>query len=208
MNGIEKKLLQKANKSFLFLMAAQEEYGENLQKIFNPLFIGVGPVEAAISTSLALSALKAQNNLPDFVISLGSAGSKNLQQTEIYQVSSVSWRDMDASALGFEKGITPFLNLPKEIALRCYLDVIPKARLSTGGNVISGHDYNDIDADMVDMETYAILRACQQFNLPLIGLRGISDGTHEVNHIDDWQLYLHIIDKKLAKCIYRLLEIV
>ncbi len=54
---------------------------------------------------------------------------------------------------------------------------------------------------MVDMETFAVLRACQSFNIPLIGLRGISDGRHDVNHIDDWTQYLHLIDKKLALAV-------
>lgn len=54
------------------------------------------------------------------------------------------------------------------------------------------------------METYAVLRACQRFGVPLIGLRGISDGKADVNHIDDWTEYLHIIDEKLAESIDKL----
>ena len=40
---------------------------------------------------------------------------------------------------------------------------------------------------MVDMETFAVLRACQFFGVPLIGLRGISDGAAELSHdaVDD-----------------------
>ncbi|WP_182417700.1 5'-methylthioadenosine/S-adenosylhomocysteine nucleosidase [Bartonella sp. HY038] len=205
--AIKAILTEKTGKKFLFLMAAQAEYGEKLKQIFTPLFIGVGPVEAAVNTAIALSNLSAQNCLPDYVISLGSAGAQNLHQTGVYQVASVSWRDIDASAFGVEKGLTPFLDLPKEIELPCFLNNLPKARLSTGSNVVSGSAYNEIDADMVDMETYAVLRACQQFNLPLIGLRGISDGKHEINHIDDWQLYLHIIDEKLANCVDELLNV-
>ena len=34
---------------------------------------------------------------PDLVVSLGSAGSRTLEQTEIYQAVSVSYRDIDAS---------------------------------------------------------------------------------------------------------------
>ena len=51
---------------------------------------------------------------------------------------------------------------------------------------------------MVDMETFAVLRACQRFDVPLIALRGISDGAAELGHINDWTQYLHIIDEKLA----------
>ncbi|MGO6908659.1 5'-methylthioadenosine/S-adenosylhomocysteine nucleosidase, partial [Rhizobium ruizarguesonis] len=83
-----------------------------LRSRIEPLMTGVGPVEAAIALSKTLARLDAVDDLPDLVVSLGSAGSAKLEQTEIYQVTSVSYRDMDASPLGFEKGKTPFLDLP------------------------------------------------------------------------------------------------
>ncbi len=54
---------------------------------------------------------------------------------------------------------------------------------------------------MVEMETFAILRACMSFGIPLIGLRGISDGKEEVRHVSDWTEYLHVIDEKLADAV-------
>jgi adenosylhomocysteine nucleosidase len=57
---------------------------------------------------------------------------------------------------------------------------------------------------MVDMETFAILRACQRFGVPLIGLRGISDGAAELRHAGDWTDYLHIVDERLADAVDRL----
>ena len=54
---------------------------------------------------------------------------------------------------------------------------------------------------MVEMETFAVLRACQSFRIPLIGLRGISDGKAELKHIGDWTEYLHVIDEKLASAV-------
>ena len=95
-----------SGKNVLFVMAAEAEYGPHLRALFTPLMIGVGPVESAIAVSNALARLKAANALPDLVVSLGSAGSRVLEQTEIYQISSVSYRDMDASLLGVPKGVT------------------------------------------------------------------------------------------------------
>jgi adenosylhomocysteine nucleosidase len=40
--------------------------------------------------------------------------------------------------------------------------------------------------------------------VPVLGLRGISDGKAELNHIDDWTEYLHVIDEKLAHAVDRL----
>ncbi|MBW9112387.1 5'-methylthioadenosine/S-adenosylhomocysteine nucleosidase [Rhizobium cauense] len=190
-----------AGKSILFVMAAEAEYGPFLRSRFEPLMTGVGPVEAAIVLTRALAQLQQTDELPDLVVSLGSAGSAKLEQTEVYQATSVSYRDMDASPLGFEKGRTPFLDLPAVVDLPLRIPGVPEASLSTGGNVVSGQAYNGIAADMVDMETFAILRACQAYDLPLIGLRGISDGVEELQHISGWTEYLHVIDRKLSYAV-------
>ncbi len=167
---------------------------------------GVGPVEAAVGLTRVLAELRAGASLPDLVVSLGSAGSATLEQTEVYQATSVGYRDMDASPLGFEKGATPFLDLPAVVKLPLRIPGVKEARLSTGANIVSGKAYDAIDADMVEMETFAVLRACQAFGVPLIGLRGISDGKAELRHVDDWTEYLHVIDEKLAAVIDRLEE--
>lgn len=191
-------------KDVLFVMAAQAEYGPHLQKLFAPLMTGVGPVEAAVRLGAELSLLKCQEALPDLVVSLGSAGSRTLEQTEIYQAVSVSYRDIDASPLGFEKGATPFLDLPVTVPLPFRIPEIRQATLSTGGAIITGAAYDAIAADMVDMETFACLRACQLFDVPLIGLRGISDGAADLRHVGDWTEYLHVIDERLADAVMRL----
>jgi adenosylhomocysteine nucleosidase len=129
------------------------------------------------------------------VVSLGSAGSARLEQTEVYQVTSVSYRDMDASPLGFEKGARRFSTCPRDRSAAAD-SRRGGSQPSTGGNVVSGTAYSAIDADMVDMETFAMLRACQAYTLPLIGLRGISDGVEELQHISGWTEYLHVIDRK------------
>lgn len=184
--------------TILYVMAAEAEYGPHLRARIAPLMTGVGPVEAAIAVTRALG--ERSGALPGLVVSLGSAGSRVLAQCGIYQASSVSYRDMDASALGFPKGQTPFLDLPPVLPLHT-VPGIPLATLSTGANIVSGPAYDGIAADMVDMETYAVLRACQAFGVPLLALRGISDGADVLGHVDDWTRYLHIIDEKLAAAV-------
>jgi adenosylhomocysteine nucleosidase len=193
-----------AGRQVMFVMAVDAEYGPHLKTRIKPLMTGVGPVEAAVVLSRALTRLEAESRLPDLVVSLGSAGSRSLEQTEVYQVSSVAYRDMDASPLGFEKGRTPFLDHPAVVPLTLRIPGIAEASLSTGGNIVSGSAYDLVAADMVDMETFAVMRCCQLFGLPLIGLRGISDGKAELKHVDNWTEYLHVIDEKLAAVIDRL----
>jgi len=182
----------------LFVMATEHEYGPHLRKLIAPLITGVGPVEAAAVTGAALAALAHAGRLPQLVLSLGSAGSRSLDHAGVYQIASVAYRDMDASALGFEKGVTPFLGAPAvaEIALR--IPGLPAASISTGANIVSGAAYDAIAADMVDMESYAVYRAAQRFGLPMAGLRGISDGRSDLTGLRDWTEYLHILDEKLA----------
>lgn len=185
----------------LYVMAADQEYGPHLKTRFDPIITGVGPVEAAVVLAGELAKRSQSGDLPRLVVSLGSAGSRTLEQAEVYQAVSVSYRDMDASPLGFERGATPFLDLPVVVPLPHRVPEIVGSRLSTGANIVSGDAYDHIDADMVDMETFAHLRAAMAHGLPLIGLRGISDGKEELRHVGDWTEYLHIIDEKLANAV-------
>lgn len=192
----------------LFVMAAPAEYGAELRSRIRPVITGVGPIEGGIGTALALAALAAAGRRPDLVVSLGSAGSRTLEQGAVYQAISVSWRDIDASPLGFAKGLTPLLDLPAELPLPTPLHGIPRARLSTGADVVSGEAaYAGIDADMVDMETFAALRACQRFAVPLLAWRGISDGAADLHHYDDWTSLLHVVDRSLALAVDELARV-
>jgi adenosylhomocysteine nucleosidase len=185
----------------LFVMATEQEYGPHLRRLIAPLITGVGPVEAAAATSAALAGLAHAGRLPDLVFSLGSAGSRVLEHAGIYQIANVAYRDMDASPLGFEKGLTPFLNEPSVIEIPHRLPDIPAATISTGGAIITGAGYDGISADMVDMESFAILRASRRAAVPMIGLRGISDGKADLTGLHDWTEYLHVIDEKLAAAV-------
>lgn len=189
-----------------FVMAAEPEYGPHLRARFRPLMTGVGPVEAAVAVGSALAHAEARGTLPDLLVSLGSAGSARLEQCGVYQASHVAYRDMDASGLGFARGQTPFLDLPPVVPLPWRIPGIPAASLSTGANIVTGATYDSIAEDMVDMETFAVLRACQRAGVPMVALRGISDGASELTQVSDWTQYLHIIDERLAQAVDRLAQ--
>ena len=188
------------------VMAAPAEYGAHLRARIDPLMTGVGPVEAAVALTAALARLEAKGQAPDLIVSLGSCGSPTLDHAAVYQASSVGYRDMDAGPLGFEKGVTPLLDLPAVLPLPCPIPGVPRARLSTGADVVSGAAYDGIDADMVDMETWALLRAAQTFGLPLVALRGVSDGRAELKTLSDWTGTLNQVDQNLAVVLDRLAD--
>lgn len=189
-----------AGKRLLFVMAVEAEYGPHLRARFAPLLTGVGPVEAALASGIALHQLHEAGTSPDLVVCLGSAGSRVCALGDIFQIASVSWRDIDASRLGFPKGVTPFIDHPVDMPLATPLD-LPTARLSTGADVVGGDAYAAIDADMVDMESFAVARACQRFGVPMMGLRGVSDGPGELTHIHNWMELLGLIDERLAAAV-------
>ena len=190
-------LLTAGGRRILFVMATTHEYGAALRARIEPLITGVGPVEAGVVTAAALAALP---ELPDLVVSLGSAGSRRKPLGEVFQISQVSWRDMDASRLGFPRGVTPFLDLEPVQPLATPIDW-PMATLSTGADIVGGDEYDAIDADMVEMETWAVLRACQLFGIPLTGLRGVSDGPGELEALGGWTHLLELLDERLAEAV-------
>ena len=53
------------DKSLLYVMATDAEYGSELKQHFAPLICGVGPVEAALNTALAIMTNLATGNVGD-----------------------------------------------------------------------------------------------------------------------------------------------
>ncbi|MBU1271031.1 MAG: 5'-methylthioadenosine/S-adenosylhomocysteine nucleosidase [Alphaproteobacteria bacterium] len=197
-------LVRHGEVSVLYVMAAPAEYGDHLRARIQPLMTGVGPVEAAVVLTAALTRLEAGGGLPDLIVSLGSCGSRVLEHACVYQASSVAYRDMDASPLGFPKGVTPLLEHPAILPLPCPIPGVPTATLSTGANVVSGAAYDAIEAEMVDMETWALVRSAQTSGVPLVALRGVSDGRAELKALEDWTSTLHHVDENLAAALDRL----
>ncbi len=185
----------------LFAMASEPELGPALRACIAPLITGVGPVEAAAAVAQSLAALAAAGRRPDLIVGLGSAGSNRLPQAEIFQVRSARYRDMDASPLGFARGVTPFADCPAELTVAQRLPGIAEATISTGGAIVNDTAYETIGADMADMETYAVMRAAWRAAVPVITLRGISDGAEPLARFTDWMRYLADIDAKLAAVV-------
>ena len=201
---MSKRLLNEAN--ILVFMAAQQEYGPNLRKKTKVVITGVGPIEAATTTALHLQNLVAKGEEPDFVLSLGSAASATKPVGSVWQVSTVAWRDMDASKLGFAKGVTPFVDLPAALPLVVSTAKVPTATLYTGGKVVGAEDFRSIQEDLADMETFAVVRVCSLFSIPVIGLRGVSDGAEPIGGAETWEKKLALLDQRLSEVYDVLIE--
>jgi adenosylhomocysteine nucleosidase len=182
----------------MFVMAAEAEYGSALRTRIQPLITGVGPIEAAVSVATRLQQMAETSALPKLIVSLGSAGSLRHPVGSVWQVASVSWRDMDASRIGFPVGVTPFAGHAAMIGLATPLQGVPTASLSTGGDLLNEAGFQMLEADLADMETFAVLRAAHRFGIPVIGLRGVSDNPGDLRKKCDWEKTLGILDERLA----------
>ena len=195
----------------LVVMAADAEYGNALKSIgVKPSIIGVGPIESAINMTILLKDLENSNNLPDLVVNLGSAGSDQHDQGTILQASSISYRDMDASPFGFEKGKTPFSTLPAKLPIDIQIPDVGTTSLSTGATVISNgaeNEYDHLKEMTAEMEAYAIDTSCIKLGIPMIKILGISDGKQALEGKEtDWTQHLSNIDKGLANAVSSLKE--
>ncbi len=97
--------------------------------------------------------------------------------------------------------MTPFCDQPAVVPLTTPLAEVPLATLSTGADVLSGDAYDRLDADLCDMETYAVARTCRRFAVPLAGYRAVSDGPGELTGVSDWTDMLHVVDARLAEVV-------
>ena len=192
------EVVQVGGKRVLHVMATVQEYTGSLRRKITPLVTGVGPVEGGIALGAALAELSARRELPDFVVTLGSGGSAKLEHLCVYQGAWVSYRDMDCSPIGFERGVTPFSTAPAVLALGPRVPGLPSASIASGASIVSGAAYVGIEADMVDMETYAYARAGLAFAVPVIALRGVSDGRAPLQGYSDWHDSLVELGERLT----------
>jgi len=71
--------------------------------------------------------------------------------------------------------------------------------------VVAGDRYAAIAADLVDMESWSVARACRRFGVPMLGWRGVSDGPGTLNGahggVAGWTALLPVIDRGLADAV-------
>lgn len=187
-------------------MAADAEYGDSLKAAgIIPFITGVGPINAAMNMMAVLKDLERDGHLPDLVINIGSAGSRDLPHKAIVQAVSIGYRDMDASPFGFAKGVTPFSDLPALLPIKAIIPGLPETTISTGGAIIGGAAYDNLGAQTAEMEAYGAYSACLHFGIPMLKIVGISDGQKDLTgELETWTQYLRDIDRGLAAAIVTL----
>ena len=156
----------------LLLLALPHENADNLLLIDELAlhYTGVGKVNAAIAATKLLS----QATSPQLVINAGSAGSHTLNAGQVVVATQFHQRDMDATAMGFGLGETPF---EPEVILTngLTLDGYTHTTCYTGDSFVTSK-HPTLDMSVIDMEAYAIAKVCQKLGHRFICLKFITDG--------------------------------
>ena len=146
----------------LLIIALKEELPRNLLPEFNIEYCGVGKINATYKALEIISKYE-----PKLIINFGTAGSLRKNLFGLHEVSHFFQRDMDATALGFKIGVTPFEERSVidfgRIGLSC----------SSGDNFVSSPP--ELKTDLVDMEAYAIAKVCVLKNVQFMCFKYVSD---------------------------------
>lgn len=175
------------------LVFAMKEESQDVFREYNVLHSGIGKVNAAYALTGYL-----QKHKPSIVINMGTAGSRKHKGGSIISCTSFIQRDMDVTALGFEKYKTPFSADPVIINHGVLAKGFPEGLCGSGDNfdATAGADY----FDAVDMEGYVFALICQREKIPFMCLKYISDGA-DGNAQKDWNKALHVTAEKLKEAL-------
>ncbi|MDG1787770.1 MAG: 5'-methylthioadenosine/S-adenosylhomocysteine nucleosidase [Paracoccaceae bacterium] len=160
-----------ANAKKIILVALEEELPKSTLPWFHIEYTGVGKINASLKTAEVI-----QKFSPELIINYGTAGglAKNLHG--LVEVSHFLQRDMDARALGFSLGQTPFD------------PVLTISFGRTGHSCGTGDSFvtqtPGVETDVVDMEAYAIAKACFLKRIDFVCYKFISDGANAEASLD------------------------
>lgn len=160
------------SRTTLLVVALENELPRQYAEGWQIVYSGVGKVNAAITLCNALASYR-----PKRVVNYGSAGALRRGLSGLCRATRFQQRDMDARALGFSLGQTPFED-----------DVV----IDLGGNGLScgtGDNFvsapPEMSSDLVDMEAYALAKICQQKAIEFHCYKFISDNAND-DAANDW----------------------
>ena len=157
----------------LIFVALEDEFPAQMVAPHRVIYTGVGKVNAALTAAEAL----AKHN-PTLAINYGSAGAVNTSLTGLIECGRAVQRDMDLRPLGTPLGDT-------------YGDAPPHdERWGDGPTVGTGDSFAaetpELACDLVDIEAFALARACRRAGVPFQCLKFVSDNA-DGGLADDWE---------------------
>lgn len=155
----------------IVLIAIKEE-APDLGYMMNVFYTGVGKVNAAITAGEIIAKYQ-----PKRIINFGTAGGITVG-SGLHECTQFVQRDMNCQGLGCDPGQTPFES-------QIIIGAKPGLICSTGDDFVM-NPHLTISADVVDMEAYAIAKACQRYRIEFVCFKYVSDQANATAN-QDWR---------------------
>ena len=150
----------------IILVALEDELPREVLPEFQIAYTGVGKINAALIASEVIARYQ-----PKQIINYGTAGGVLAGVSGLVEIANFYQRDMDVRPLGLEIGETPFedtacLNFGRQ-GFSC----------GTGDSFVT--EPPKLTTDIVDMEAYAIAKACYKAKVDFRCFKFISDNADD-----------------------------
>lgn len=146
----------------IILVALEDELPQAVLPKSRIIYTGVGKVNAALVAARVI-----QRHTPKLILNFGTAGTLSAGLTGLQRVNRLYQRDMDVRGLGVPLGVTPFEDGD-------HID-LGGAGVSCGTGDSFVQSAPELRTDLVDMEAFAIAKACEQSGVAFICLKYVSD---------------------------------
>jgi adenosylhomocysteine nucleosidase len=138
------------------------------------LYTGVGKVNAAATLTRRLTEIRCRGEALPLVVNMGTAGSRSIPAHSLVAATRFAQRDMDVSGLGFAPGVTPFDATPAVLEFPRVFAHLPSVLCSTADSFAT--HLHEVSGDVVDMEAFALARACHAENARFGCVKYVTDG--------------------------------
>jgi len=152
------------------------------------LLCGVGKINAAIALTNELNRYVHASVPMPLVLNFGTAGSRIHAPGSLVECCEFIQRDMDARALGFPLGATPFDTWQPTLTFAPTFGDLPTAVCGSGDSFVGGSA--DFECGIVDMEAFALAKVCKVFGAAFACVKYVSDGADH-SSAADWQSNVH-----------------
>lgn len=163
------------------------------------LYTGVGKVNATYALTKYLVQARVRGGEMPRILNLGTAGSRVFPTGSLVACHRFIQRDMDATALGFAAGATPFDPTPAELVVDVLLPDLPAARCSSGDSFLTGDV--PLAGDVAEMEAFALARVCMAEGVSFACAKYVTDGL-DSQSAGDWSGSLSAAARAFA-LVYR-----
>ena len=161
--------IQPTTDNTLIVVAAKPESQGKLEAMTkNVIYTGVGKVNAAMVLATRLAGKRKGQ---DVILNIGTAGSHTHPIGSVIQCSGFIQFDMNLTAQGFDQFTTPF-EKQSELISPILLGGLESDTLYTSDSFITD---KSLKLPLMDMEGYALAKACQYHETPFISVKYVVD---------------------------------